>query len=90
MCIPSSLNFLPIYVTTEHQVEFLVLYSRFLLVICFIHCSVYTPIPISQFIPPTLYSHVHSLHLLDFPSILNWVCLSLTTQLRGHTSVGPS
>ena len=28
------------------------LYSRFLLVICYIHISVYMSIPISQFIPP--------------------------------------
>ena len=32
--------------------EFLVLYSRFSLVIYFIHSSVYMSIPISQFIPP--------------------------------------
>ena len=31
---------------------YLFLYSRFLLVICFIHISVYVSIPISQFIPP--------------------------------------
>ena len=30
----------------------LVLYSRFSLVICFIHCSIYMSIPISQFLPP--------------------------------------
>ena len=32
--------------------EFIFLYSRFLLVIYFIHVSVYMSIPISQFIPP--------------------------------------
>ena len=37
------------------------------------------PIPISQFIPPALYSHVHSLHLLDFPSILNWVSVQFSS-----------
>ena len=34
----------------KSEVEFPVLYSRFLLVIYFIHISVYTSIPISQFI----------------------------------------
>ena len=28
------------------------LYSRFLLVICFIHISVFVSIPVSEFIPP--------------------------------------
>ena len=53
--IPSFLEFLLIEVTTEHWVEFLVLYSRFSLVIYFIHSinSVYMSIPISQFIPPS-------------------------------------
>ena len=51
-CIPSFLDFLPILVTTEHWVEFPVLYSRFSLVIYFIHSNVYMSIPISQFIPP--------------------------------------
>ena len=36
---PSSLDFLPIWVTTEHWVEFPVLYSLFSLVIYFIHSS---------------------------------------------------
>jgi len=40
--------------TTEHWVEFPVLPSRFSLVIYFIHNSVYTSIPISQFILPPL------------------------------------
>ena len=35
--IPSFLNFLPIYVTTEQWVEFPELYNRFSLVIYFIH-----------------------------------------------------
>ena len=35
--IPSFLDFLHIYVTTEHWVEFLLLYIRFSLVIYFIH-----------------------------------------------------
>ena len=36
----------------RHLVLFIFLYSRFLLVIYFIHISVYMSIPISQFIPP--------------------------------------
>ena len=38
--------------------EFPVLYSRFLLVIYFIHISVYMSIPVSQFIPPPHFSHL--------------------------------
>ena len=45
--MPSSL---PIWVTSEHWVEFLVLYSRFSLVIYFTHSSVCLSTPISQFI----------------------------------------
>jgi len=62
-------NFLTIQVTTEHCVEFPVLYSRLALVIYFIQSinSVYMSIPISQFIPfppfPTWYSYLCSLHL---------------------------
>ena len=36
---------------TEYWVEFPVLHSRFLLIICFIYSSVYMSIPISQFVP---------------------------------------
>ena len=52
--IPSFVDFLLIWVTAEHWVEFPVLYSRFSLVIYFIHSinSVHMSIPISQFIPP--------------------------------------
>ena len=35
--MPSCLDFLPIQVTTEHRVEFPEIYSRFSLVVCFIH-----------------------------------------------------
>ena len=52
------LVFLPIEVTTEHWVEYPPLYSRFSLVIYFIHSSVYMSIPISQFLPPPLPSLV--------------------------------
>ena len=42
----------PLYHTTlEFYFIYIFLYSRFLLVIHFIHISVYMPIPISQFIP---------------------------------------
>ena len=46
---PSFFDFLPIQVTPEHQAEFPELHSRFLLVICFTHRSVYMSSPISQF-----------------------------------------
>ena len=52
---PTFLDFLPIYVTTEHGVEFPVWCSGFSLVISFIHSSVYMSIPISQFIHPPLF-----------------------------------
>ena len=50
--ILSSLDSLPVHVTTEHWVESPVLYSRFSSVIYFIHSIVYMSVPISQFIPP--------------------------------------
>ena len=50
---PCFLDFLPIKFTTEHWVEFPVLYSRSLLVVDFAHSisNVYTSTPVSQFIP---------------------------------------
>ena len=47
------LDFLPINFTTEHWVEFPVLYSRSLLIVDFMHSisSVYVSTPVSQFIP---------------------------------------
>ena len=45
-------SFFPVYVITEHWVEFPVLHSRFLLLIYFIYNSVCILIPISPFIPP--------------------------------------
>ena len=53
--IVSFLNFLPIEVTTKLWVEFPMLYSRFSLVTCFIHSSVYMSVPISRFIPPSFH-----------------------------------
>ena len=54
--IPSFMDSLPIWVTTEQWVEFPVLYSRFSLAIYFIHGinNANMSIPISQFIPPSL------------------------------------
>ena len=52
--VPSFFGFLPIYVTTQHWIEIFVLYSRFSLVIYFIHSSVYMLLPISQFIPSSI------------------------------------
>ena len=46
--ITSFLDSFPIWAITECWVEFPVLYSRSLLVICFIHCSVFVSSPISQ------------------------------------------
>ena len=60
-------------------VEFPVLYSRFLLVIYFIHISVYMSIPISQFIPPPTFPpwcpYVCSLHLCLYFCLANrFIC----------------
>ena len=66
------LDFPSSQVITEHQVEFPVIYSRFSLVIYFIHCSVYMSIPISQFIhffPFPLGIHVYSLLSVQFSSV---------------------
>ena len=49
-------------------ISFIFLYSRFLLVIHFIHISVYTSIPISQFITPSPRHHIPplvSIHLFS-------------------------
>ena len=58
MYVPSLLGFLPIQITTAHESQFPVLYSRFSLVVYFIHTnsisSVYVSIPISRFLPPPL------------------------------------
>ena len=72
------LDFLPTYVTTEHWVEFPVLYSRFSLVIYFIHSSVYMSIPISKFIPPpflSLVSRICSLRLSLFLLANKFICI---------------
>lgn len=42
------MDFHPIWVTTEHWVEVPVLHSRFSLVICFTHCSVYRSMQFSS------------------------------------------
>ena len=62
--MPSFLDFLPISVTIEHWVEFPVLYSRFSLVIYFMHSSEYVSVPISQSIPPLLPSLFPSISFL--------------------------
>ena len=65
----------PMQTITEHRVEFSVLYSRFSLVIYFIHSSVYTSMPISQFTTPPpspspLGNHKFVLYLGDSISAL--------------------
>ena len=74
--LPSFLDFLPIWVTTEHLVEFPVLHSMFSLDIYFIHSSVYMSIPISQFIslPPflTLGRYIFPLCLCLYFCFANW------------------
>ena len=72
---PLFLDFLPIQVTTEHKVEFPVLYNSLSLVTYFIHRSVYMSVPISQFILPTYplwCLYVCSLHLCLYLYFANW------------------
>ena len=66
--ITSSLDFLPIYVTTEHWVEFPVLSSHLSLVICFISSRVHMSITISQFIPTRLLTPQKFTYLFSFTS----------------------
>ena len=70
--ILSLLDFLPIWVSTEHWVELPV--SRFLLVVYFICSSVYMSISISQFISPLISPALVSIHLFSM-SIL-YFCLT--------------
>ena len=71
--LPSFLNFLPIYATTEPWVGFTELYisSHLLavhsLVVCFMYSvnSVYMSTPVSQFIPPSL--SCFGVHISSFP-----------------------
>ena len=71
--ISPFLDFLPIQVTTEHQVMFPMLYDRFSLAIYFIHSSVYMSIPISQFIhPPSFPLGIHIFVLYVCVSISAW------------------
>ena len=62
------LDFLPIYVTTEHWAEFPELNSRFLLVICFTHSinNVYLLILISRFIPSSPHISYFCLPLVEY------------------------
>ena len=75
--IPSFLDFLPIQVTTEHWVEYPELYSRFSLVMYFIHSinSVHMSTPISQFITYPQFSPwcpcICSLHLCLYFCFVN-------------------
>ena len=61
------------------------LYSRFLLVIYFLHSikSVYMPVPISQFIPPPLfppwYPYIGSLYLCLYFCFVNKIVYGCTT-----------
>ena len=67
----------PLQVIVEYWVEFLVLYSRFLLVIYFIYSSMYMSIPISQFVCPSIYLlaiiGIFLLHLWLFCSVNRFI-----------------
>ena len=93
MCIhisPLLLDYLPIWVTTEHWVEFPVLYSSFWVVICFILNSVYMSISFSKFIPPPLppYPYIRFLRLCLYFCFANscFINESLTTRCYIHPS----
>ena len=72
--IPPFLDFLPVSVTTEHWVEFSELYSRFSLVIYFMHSinTLYMSVSISQFIPPL--PHLVSICLFSTSASLFLLC----------------
>ena len=88
--------YLFIYFELLNFILFIFLCSRFLLVIHFIHISVYMSIPISQFIPPPPHPpaafpawcpYVCSLHLcLNFCPAHRFICtISLGTHYRIST-----
>ena len=91
--IPSSLDSFLISVTTEHWIEFPVLYSRFSLVICFIYSSVYMSIPIHSTHPfPLWYPYICSLCLCLYFYFANkfssvqFSCSVVSASLRPHES----
>ena len=67
-----------LFLTTEHWAEFTVLYCRLSLVIYFIHNTVYTSSPISQFIPPPL-------SRLDTHTFVLYVCVSISALQIGSS-----
>ena len=77
---------------SPQSTEFPVLYSRFSLVIHFIHSSVYMSIPISQFIPPHLCPlGVHTFVLYVCVSIRVWLSKSPSVEMnKRHSSAFPS
>ena len=84
--IPSFLDFLPIEVTTEHRVESPMLYSRFSLVIYFIHGIVYMSISISQFLPAPP-CHICFLYLwLHFCFVNKFIFLDSTYRIIWYIS----
>ena len=94
---PYFLDFLPILLTTDHWVEFSVLYSRFSLAIYFVHSinSVCRSIPISQFIPhlpfSLWYPYVCFLHLCLYFCFANkfilWLHFKRMDSWERHTWV---
>ena len=65
---------------------FIFLYSRFLLVIHFIHISVYMSIPISQFIPPPPPTTPLPLSPLGVHTFFLYICVSISA-LQTSSSV---
>ena len=70
----SFLFFSFIFLSVTLFICFIFLYSRFLLVIYFMHISVYMSIPISQFILP----HTPPLSLLGVHTFFLYICLSIS------------
>ena len=68
--------------TTFFKKNFYFLYSRFLLVIYFIHISVYMSIPISQFIPPPPPLPLSPLGVHTF---VLYICVSISALQRGSS-----
>ena len=85
--ICSFLDFFPIMVTTEHWVEFPVLYSRFLLVIYFMSISVsqFITLPLSSLVSICLFSMFCFTNKIIFTIFLDFTYITLGTfESRGR------
>ena len=80
----NQLKFMYFFFQFLNFILFLFLYSRFLLVIHFIHISVYMSIPTSQFItqPPPTHPHLSPLGVHTF---VLYICVSISALQTGSS-----